>query len=132
MHVVTINRVSKARTDLLVNAIMVLLSKAKSVSTSTNAKIEAHVVKMKSVKTQRARSPVHARLDTMLEKNRAIQLTFVVRDSTTVTIELYARILTTDLCVFAPKDLLVLMELSVLTLTNAKIQSMIALLINNV
>ena len=75
--------------------------------------METHAVKMKSVKTQRAHTVARAKLDTKPEKDHVIQLIFVALDNTTVTIELHAQILITDLSALVPKDSLVSMGLNV-------------------
>ena len=75
--------------------------------------MEVHAVKMKSVKTRRAHTAARVKLDTKPEKDHVIRLICVVLGSTTVTIELHAQILTTDLSVPVPKDSLVSMELNV-------------------
>ena len=98
----------------------------------TNVITEVHAVKMKSVKTRRAHTAARVKLDTKPEKDHVIQVIYVALDSTTVTIELRAQIFITDLSALVPKDSLVSMGLNVSILTNAKIQFMIALLINNV
>ena len=88
--------------------------------------------KTKSVRIRKVHFRVHVKPDMNAENLNVIPWTHVLLVIITVTKKLRVRSLMTDLSAHVQKDLLELMEPSAKTLTNVKIQSMIARLLNSV